>query len=204
MENLIDTLDGVLELAQDSTIKVMGVGGGGCNSVNYLYGQGVKDVTFLVCNTDKQSLERSSVPAKLQLGPGLGAGGKPEVAQEYAEQNRRPEQRGDVAPLHGLHRVAQEGDQREEGRHQQGGRQEHHGVEGVWQEDVVEGVVNRPKEVASQERQVRQPALFALFRLVVGSVRSIHNRSFCPHLQKQCPTPDFNIMELLYHPQISM
>jgi cell division protein FtsZ len=88
MENLIDTLDGVLELAQDSTIKVMGVGGGGCNSVNYLYGQGVKDVTFLVCNTDKQSLERSSVPAKLQLGPGLGAGGKPEVAQEYAEQNR--------------------------------------------------------------------------------------------------------------------
>lgn len=88
MENLIDTLDGVLELVQDSTIKVMGVGGGGCNAVNYLYAQGVKDITFLVCNTDKQSLERSSVPAKLQLGPGLGAGGRPEVAQEYAEQNR--------------------------------------------------------------------------------------------------------------------
>ena len=88
MENLIETLDGVLDLAQDSTIKVMGVGGGGCNAVNYLYAQGVKDVSFLVCNTDKQSLERSSVPAKLQLGPGLGAGGKHEVAQEYAEQNR--------------------------------------------------------------------------------------------------------------------
>lgn len=88
MENLINTLEGVLELTQDSTIKVMGVGGGGCNAVNYLYHQGVADVTFLVCNTDKQSLERSSVPAKLQLGPGLGAGGKPEVAQEYAEQNR--------------------------------------------------------------------------------------------------------------------
>lgn len=88
MENLIETLDGVLDLAQDSTIKVMGVGGGGCNAVNYLYAQGVQDVSFLVCNTDKQSLERSSVPAKLQLGPGLGAGGKPEVAQEYAEQNR--------------------------------------------------------------------------------------------------------------------
>ena len=88
MENLINSLEGVLELAQDSTIKVMGVGGGGCNAVNYLYHQGVPDVTFLVCNTDKQSLERSSVPAKLQLGPGLGAGGKPEVAQEYAEQNR--------------------------------------------------------------------------------------------------------------------
>ena len=77
-----------LELAQASIIKVMGVGGGGCNAVNYLYTQGVKDITFLVCNTDKQSLERSSVPAKLQLGPGLGAGGKPEVAQDYAEQNR--------------------------------------------------------------------------------------------------------------------
>lgn len=77
-----------LELAQDSIIKVMGVGGGGCNAVNYLYAQGVKDITFLVCNTDKQSLERSSVPAKLQLGPGLGAGGKPEVAHDYAEQNR--------------------------------------------------------------------------------------------------------------------
>lgn len=77
-----------LDLAQDSIIKVMGVGGGGCNAVNYLYAQGVKDITFLVCNTDKQSLERSSVPAKLQLGPGLGAGGRPEVAQEYAEQNR--------------------------------------------------------------------------------------------------------------------
>ena len=77
-----------LDLAQDSIIKVMGVGGGGCNAVNYLYAQGVKDITFLVCNTDKHSLERSSVPAKLQLGPGLGAGGRPEVAQEYAELNR--------------------------------------------------------------------------------------------------------------------
>lgn len=77
-----------LDLAQDAIIKVMGVGGGGCNSVNYLYAQGVKDITFLVCNTDKQALGRSSVPAKLQLGPGLGAGGNPEKAKEYAEQNR--------------------------------------------------------------------------------------------------------------------
>lgn len=86
---MIDVINDLgLEIAQESIIKVMGVGGGGCNAVNYLYSQGVKDVTFLVCNTDKQSLERSSVPAKLQLGPGLGAGGKPEVAHEYAEQNR--------------------------------------------------------------------------------------------------------------------
>lgn len=75
-------------MAQDAIIKVMGVGGGGCNSVNYLYAQGVKDITFLVCNTDRQALGRSSVPAKLQLGPGLGAGGNPEKAKEYAEQNR--------------------------------------------------------------------------------------------------------------------
>lgn len=86
---MVDVINDLgLELAQESIIKVMGVGGGGCNAVNYLYAQGVKDITFLVCNTDKQSLERSSVPAKLQLGPGLGAGGRPEVAQEYAEQNR--------------------------------------------------------------------------------------------------------------------
>lgn len=86
---MVDVINDLgLDIAQESIIKVMGVGGGGCNAVNYLYAQGVKDITFLVCNTDKQSLERSSVPAKLQLGPGLGAGGKPEVAQEYAEQNR--------------------------------------------------------------------------------------------------------------------
>ncbi len=77
-----------LEIAQDTIIKVMGIGGGGCNAVNYMYSQGIKDVSFLVCNTDKQALASSSIPAKLQLGPGLGAGGKPEVAQEYAEQSR--------------------------------------------------------------------------------------------------------------------
>ena len=77
-----------LEIAQDTIIKVMGVGGGGCNAVNYMYSQGIKDVSFLVCNTDKQALNRSSISAKLQLGPGLGAGGRPEVAQEYAVQNR--------------------------------------------------------------------------------------------------------------------
>ena len=78
----------LLEITQDAIIKVMGVGGGGCNAVNYMYSQGIKDVTFLVCNTDKQALGRSSVPAKLQLGPGLGAGGEPEKAKQYAEENR--------------------------------------------------------------------------------------------------------------------
>ena len=86
---MVDVINDLgLELTQDTIIKVMGVGGGGCNAVNYLYSQGITDVSFLVCNTDKQCLSRSSVPAKLQLGPGWGAGGKPEVAQQYAEENR--------------------------------------------------------------------------------------------------------------------
>ncbi len=77
-----------IEIKEDSIIKVMGVGGGGCNAVNYMYRLGITGVTFLVCNTDKQVLEKSSVPAKLQLGPGLGAGGNPDKAHEYAEASR--------------------------------------------------------------------------------------------------------------------
>lgn len=75
-------------LTEDSIIKVIGVGGGGCNAVNYMHRQGLKDVSFLVCNTDRQVLVKSSVPSKLQLGPGLGAGGDPETARQYAEESR--------------------------------------------------------------------------------------------------------------------
>ena len=67
----------------------MGVGGGGCNAINYLYKQGIQDVTLLVCNTDKMSLAGSSVPSKLQIGNGLGVGGKPEKAKQYALYYRR-------------------------------------------------------------------------------------------------------------------
>ncbi len=85
-ENLITLpLQGITE---DSIIKVIGVGGGGCNAVNYMHRQGLKDVSFLVCNTDRQVLVKSSVPSKLQLGPGLGAGGDPETARQYAEESR--------------------------------------------------------------------------------------------------------------------
>ena len=59
-------------------IKVVGVGGGGCNAVNNMYKEGVDGVTYAVCNTDSQSLSRSPVPVKIQLGEGLGAGGDPE------------------------------------------------------------------------------------------------------------------------------
>ena len=75
-------------LTEDSIIKVIGVGGGGCNAVNYMHRQGLKDVSFLVCNTDRQVLLKSSVPNKLQLGPGLGAGGDPETARQYADESR--------------------------------------------------------------------------------------------------------------------
>lgn len=77
-----------LDIQEDAIIKVMGVGGGGCNAVNHMFNQGIQGVSLLVCNTDKQALGKSSVPAKLQLGPGLGAGGRPEKAQQYAEESR--------------------------------------------------------------------------------------------------------------------
>ena len=74
-------------------IKVIGVGGGGCNAVRNMYLEGITNVTFAVMNTDSQQLAKSPVPVKLQLGTdGLGAGGKPErgllEAQNTAEQIR--------------------------------------------------------------------------------------------------------------------
>ncbi len=77
-----------LEIKEETIIKVIGVGGGGCNAVNNMQRQGIKDVSFLVCNTDRQVLTRSEVAAKLQLGPGLGAGGDPEAARKYADESR--------------------------------------------------------------------------------------------------------------------
>ncbi len=71
-----------------SIIKVIGVGGGGSNAVNYMYEQGIKGVDFIVCNTDAQSLDKSPVPIKVQLGntltEGKGAGSIPEVGRNAA------------------------------------------------------------------------------------------------------------------------
>ena len=62
----------------EKIIKVLGVGGGGCNAVTYMYNQGIKGCSFIVCNTDSQALQRSSVPIKVQMGEGLlGAGTDP-------------------------------------------------------------------------------------------------------------------------------
>lgn len=77
-----------IDAAQVSLIKVLGVGGGGCNAVNYMYRQGIKDVSFMVCNSDNMALEKMDVPNKFQIGPGLGAGGRPEVAKQYADDSK--------------------------------------------------------------------------------------------------------------------
>lgn len=66
-------------------IKVIGVGGGGGNAVNHMYREGIHDVTFVLCNTDKQALVNSPIPTRLQLGKeGLGAGNRPAKAREAA------------------------------------------------------------------------------------------------------------------------
>ena len=71
-----------------SIIKVIGVGGGGSNAVNHMFKLGIKGVDFIVCNTDKQALEVSPVPNKIQLGialtKGLGAGSIPEMGKNSA------------------------------------------------------------------------------------------------------------------------
>ena len=68
----------------NSTIKVIGVGGGGCNAVNYMYNQKIEGCTFVVCNTDSQALEKCDVPIKIQLGEGLGAGTNPTEGRNAA------------------------------------------------------------------------------------------------------------------------
>lgn len=74
-----------------SIIKVIGVGGGGSNAVNHMFNQGIVGVDFIVCNTDRQALDISPVPHKIQLGPtlteGRGAGMIPEVGMNAAIEN---------------------------------------------------------------------------------------------------------------------
>ncbi|MFN5020812.1 MAG: cell division protein FtsZ [bacterium] len=76
---------------QSSIIKVIGVGGGGSNAVNYMHSLGIDGVDFIVCNTDAQALALSKVPNKIQLGPsltqGLGAGANPEIGRQATEES---------------------------------------------------------------------------------------------------------------------
>ena len=76
---------------RSSIIKVIGVGGGGGNAINYMYENGIEGVDFVVCNTDSQALDASPVPTKIQLGAelteGLGAGSNPETGRKAAEES---------------------------------------------------------------------------------------------------------------------
>ena len=83
---ILDVFGSVEDLMQN-IIQVIGVGGGGCNAVSRMYHEGIQGVAFAVCNTDSASLKHSPVPVKLQLGEGLGAGGRPEVGRSEAESS---------------------------------------------------------------------------------------------------------------------
>ena len=76
---------------QSNVIKVIGVGGGGSNAINYMHSKGIKGVDFVVCNTDSQALENSSVENKIQLGitltEGLGAGANPDIGEQAAVES---------------------------------------------------------------------------------------------------------------------
>lgn len=90
-DNTTDIMRFELPTEHNSIIKVIGVGGGGSNAVNYMYEQGINGVDFVVCNTDAQALDHSPVPLKIQLGAtlteGRGAGAIPEVGRNAAVEN---------------------------------------------------------------------------------------------------------------------
>ena len=85
MDEILDF--GPVEDQMQNIIKVIGVGGGGCNAVSRMYDEGIQGVSFAVLNTDSASLAHSPVPVKLQLGSGLGAGAKPEIGRAEAESS---------------------------------------------------------------------------------------------------------------------
>ena len=76
---------------KSSIIKVIGVGGGGSNAVNYMFSQNIEGVNFIICNTDAQAIAQSRVPNKVQLGPhltqGLGAGANPDIGRQATEES---------------------------------------------------------------------------------------------------------------------
>jgi len=85
---MVEELDFELPSGRSSIIKVFGVGGGGSNAVNRMFTDGIRDVNFVVCNTDAQALQNSPVPVKIQLGStlteGRGAGSKPDIGRKAA------------------------------------------------------------------------------------------------------------------------
>jgi len=92
MTDFIDSVDVQTSDVVASKIMVIGVGGGGGNAVKYMYNLGIHNVMFMVCNTDKQALDKSPVPLKMQIGRdltgGLGAGNMPEKGRDAAVESR--------------------------------------------------------------------------------------------------------------------
>ena len=90
-ENMEEGFNFDLPKNRSNVIKVIGVGGGGGNAINYMFKQGISGVDFVVCNTDSQALEKSPVPIKIQLGvsltEGLGAGANPEIGSLAAKES---------------------------------------------------------------------------------------------------------------------
>ena len=76
---------------KSSILKVIGVGGGGGNAVNFMHSQEIDGVNFIICNTDSQALANSGIPNRIQLGPhltqGLGAGANPEIGRQATEES---------------------------------------------------------------------------------------------------------------------
>ena len=75
---------------KSSILKVIGVGGGGGNAVNFMFSQQIDGVNFIICNTDAQALSGSRIPNRIQLGPcltqGLGAGANPDIGRQATEE----------------------------------------------------------------------------------------------------------------------
>jgi cell division protein FtsZ len=86
-----DIMNFDLPVERSSIIKVLGIGGGGNNAVNHMFEKGIRDVNFVVCNTDHQALAKSQIPIKVQIGESLtegrGAGSKPEIGRQAAIEN---------------------------------------------------------------------------------------------------------------------
>jgi cell division protein FtsZ len=86
-----DIMNFDLPVERSSIIKVVGIGGGGNNAVNHMFEKGIRDVNFIVCNTDHQALSKSQVPVKVQIGEALtegrGAGSQPEIGRKAAIEN---------------------------------------------------------------------------------------------------------------------
>lgn len=91
-QNMNNAINFDLPKNRSNVIKVIGVGGGGSNAINYMFQQGINGVDFIICNTDAQALAGSGVPTKIQLGAslteGLGAGANPDVGEQAALESK--------------------------------------------------------------------------------------------------------------------